>query len=364
MTDTRDYAALLLADTPMMDTRAPAEFERGSFPAAVNLPLMTDDERAQVGTCYKQKGQEAAIRLGHELVSGVIKQQRMEAWLAFAKKYPEGYLFCFRGGLRSQICQQWMCDSGVKYPRILGGYKGMRRFLIDTLEIQSRQREFIILGGNTGAAKTELLGELSRSIDLEGLAHHRGSAFGMRTDAQPSQINFENSLAIRLLKQSSLFPDASTILEDESQHIGQRYIPSALYESMTQSPLVLIEASLSARVEHTFQNYILDALYERQQRYGEFEGFRLFSEYLIQALRRIRRRLGGARHAELEQRMQQALTEHGSGDNALHRTWIESLLRDYYDPMYTYQIQQKEQRVIFRGGYAEVLQFLQACHKS
>lgn len=362
MIDTRDYAALFLAETPMLDTRAPAEFERGSFPTAVNLPLMTDEERALVGTCYKQRGQDAAIQLGHQLVSGVIKQQRMDAWLSFAKQHPNGYLFCFRGGLRSQICQQWLTEAGCDYPRILGGYKAMRRFLINTLEAQSLQRHYVVLGGNTGAAKTELLAELSHSIDLEGLAHHRGSAFGMRTDAQPSQINFENGLAINLLKQSHLFPDTATVLEDESQHIGQRYIPNSLYDSMKQSPLVLIEAPLSARVEHTFRNYILDALHERQQRYGEPESFRLFSDYLLQALSRIRRRLGGARYAELQTMLQQALDAHSRGDDTLHRDWIERLLRDYYDPMYTYQIQQKVQRVIFRGSYAEVLQFLHSRH--
>ena len=116
--DTEDFTRLFLADTPMMDTRAPLEFEKGAFPHTVSLPLMTDEERTQVGTCYKQQGQDAAITLGHQLVYGEIKQQRLERWLAFARENPDGYLYCFRGGLRSQIVQQWMKDAGCDYPRI------------------------------------------------------------------------------------------------------------------------------------------------------------------------------------------------------------------------------------------------------
>jgi tRNA 2-selenouridine synthase len=130
--DSSDYAGLFLADTPLLDTRAPLEFARGAFPAARNLPLMSDEERAAVGSCYKQRGQDAAIALGQELVSGVIRDARITAWREFARAHPEGYLYCFRGGLRSQIVQQWLRDSGIDYPRVSGGYKAMRRFLIDT----------------------------------------------------------------------------------------------------------------------------------------------------------------------------------------------------------------------------------------
>ena len=101
--DTEDFTRLFLTDTPMMDTRAPLEFDKGAFPHTVNRPLMNDDERAQVGTCYKQQGQDAAIVLGHQLVQGEIKQQRLEQWLAFARENPDGYLYCFRGGLISPL---------------------------------------------------------------------------------------------------------------------------------------------------------------------------------------------------------------------------------------------------------------------
>ena len=117
----------------MMDMRAPAEFDHGAFPSALSLPLMTDEERAQVGICYKQQGQQAAIELGHQLVAGQTREQRLAQWREFAQANPAGYLYCFRGGLRSQTVQQWLHEAGIDYPLVLGGYKAMRRFLIDEL---------------------------------------------------------------------------------------------------------------------------------------------------------------------------------------------------------------------------------------
>ncbi len=115
--DTADYRQLFLDDVPMMDARAPVEFSKGAFPGVVNLPLMNDIERQKVGTCYKQHGQQAAIELGHRLVTGKVKAERIEAWAAFARANPHGYIYCFRGGLRSQLVQQWLkSEAGIDYP--------------------------------------------------------------------------------------------------------------------------------------------------------------------------------------------------------------------------------------------------------
>ncbi|MBU2099360.1 MAG: tRNA 2-selenouridine(34) synthase MnmH, partial [Gammaproteobacteria bacterium] len=190
--DTDDFLNLFLNDAPLIDSRAPVEFARGAFPSAVNLPLMTDDERERVGTCYKEQGQHAAIGLGHQLVNGAIKAQRVNAWVNFAEHNPKGYLYCFRGGLRSQICQQWMRDAGCDYPRVIGGYKAMRRFLLEQLDRLCQTQPMLILAGHTGAAKTELLQKMPGAVDLEAIANHRGSAFGKKPDGQPSQIDFEN----------------------------------------------------------------------------------------------------------------------------------------------------------------------------
>lgn len=109
--DITDYRDIFLNDRPMMDTRAPVEFVKGAFPGVVNLPLMNDDERQRVGTCYKQQGQQAAIVLGHQLVSGATLQERLARWTAFAQANPEGYLYCFRGGLRSHLVQKVLKDE-------------------------------------------------------------------------------------------------------------------------------------------------------------------------------------------------------------------------------------------------------------
>lgn len=357
--NTEKYLELFLQDTPLIDTRAPVEFARGAFPGAVNLPLMMDDEREQVGTCYKEQGQHAAIELGHRLVQGEVKTQRVAAWLDFAQRHPNGYLYCFRGGLRSQICQQWLAEAGCEYPRVSGGYKAMRRFLIDNLERICNARHFVLVGGRTGAAKTDLLQKLPSSIDLEGLAHHRGSAFGRRVGGQPAQIDFENALSIDFLRRHHhRLDDQPIVLEDEGHFIGRCTLPDSLRAAMLQAPLVVVEADLEARVEHSFKNYILDNLTDWQEQLGEDEGFRNFAEDLRDSLARVRRRLGGVRYEKLGQSLERALKAHGSGNEELHREWIRPLLRDYYDPMYDYQLKQKTERVIFRGSPDEVAAYL------
>ena len=199
--DTSNYRDLFLDNVPMMDARAPVEFAKGAFPGVVNLPLMTDEERELVGICYKQRGQQAAIELGHRLVGGAVKAARLDAWAAFAKAHPDGYLYCFRGGLRSQIVQQWLRDeAGIAYPRVTGGYKAMRGFLLDTLDRAIAECDFLVLGGMTGTGKTEVLRRLDDALDLEGHANHRGSSFGKRVSGQPTQINFDNALAIDILR--------------------------------------------------------------------------------------------------------------------------------------------------------------------
>ena len=197
--DTEDFASVLLSGVPLLDVRAPVEFAQGAFPASVNLPLMNDEERHRVGLQYKQKGQDAAIVLGHALVSGEIKAQRVAQWVKFAQEHPEGYLYCFRGGLRSRISQQWLADAGLPYPRIIGGYKAMRSFLIEKLNTSIAASKFVLVAGFTGCGKTEVIQNLDAAIDLEKLAHHRGSSFGKHATDQPVQIDFDNLLAIALM---------------------------------------------------------------------------------------------------------------------------------------------------------------------
>ncbi|MEH6549916.1 MAG: tRNA 2-selenouridine(34) synthase MnmH [Pseudomonadales bacterium] len=356
--DTDSFLELFLADIPLIDTRAPVEFAKGSFPNAVNIPLMSDAEREQVGTCYKNQGQDAAIELGHRLVSGDTKQQRVAAWAEFARQHPEGYLYCFRGGLRSQICQQWMTEAEVPYPRITGGYKAMRRFLIDSIESISLNSQLLIVAGQTGCGKTEIMRGVPGTVDLEELAHHRGSAFGKRAGAQPTQIDFENAVAVELLRQYHRRAGYPIILEDESHLIGRCALPLALETAMKTTPMAVVEVSLEQRVEHTFANYILHKLTEWQQYAGTETGFKSFADDLTQSLDNIRRRLGGERHGQLSAILEQSLVEHLQGDGSLHREWIRPLLEEYYDPMYNYQLEKKTERIVFRGDDLQVREYL------
>lgn len=363
--DTDNYRELFLNDVPMMDARAPGEFSKGAFPGVINLPLMDDLERQKVGTCYKQHGQEAAIALGHRLVSGSIKAERIQAWLDFTRRNPQGYIYCFRGGLRSQLVQHWLkVEAGVDYPRVTGGYKAMRHFLLDTIEQVAALDNLVLVGGMTGTGKTEVLARLADSVDLEGIANHRGSSFGKRATPQPMQIDFENMLAIRLLKMQAA-GSRQFVLEDEARLVGRCSIPLPLFQGMQRYPLVWLEDSIEGRVDRILKDYVTDLCAEFIAAQGD-EGFTAFSERLQQSLVNISKRLGGEVYKRLAGIMDQALAEQAStGSVDLHRGWIEALLRHYYDPMYVYQRESKASRIEFAGEQDAVVEYLRerAIHK-
>lgn len=352
------FAEIFLTDTPLLDVRAPIEFNRGAFPTANNLPLLTDDERQQVGTRYRQAGQEAAIRLGHELVNGDTKAERIRQWQQWLQDHPNGLLYCFRGGLRSQLVQQWLQEAGVNIPRIAGGYKALRRFLIDDMQQRFTLLDAIIVAGKTGCGKTHLLERLPHSIDLEGYANHRGSAFGQRLSGQPGQIDFENRIAIALLKlgdpkQFKLF------IEDESHAIGSLSVPPELFKRMKAAPLAVIEQPLVKRIDTILNDYILANFDDFEQDDPE-QALSRFADYLRQALGRIRKRLGGEHFAEIYTLLDSALQEQqATGNKNAHRHWISRLLQDYYDPMYDYQLNKKLDRLVFRGNAEEFLDWAQ-----
>lgn len=356
--DTADYRALFLADAPMMDMRAPTEFAHGAFPSAVSLPLMSDDERAQVGICYRQHGQQAAIELGHRLVSGATRDQRMAAWLQFARANPQGYLYCFRGGLRSRTVQQWLQAAGVDYPLVEGGYKAMRRFLLEELERSLSRAELVLISGKTGTGKTRVINRLSRSIDLEGLARHRGSTFGQLPQPQPSQVDFENAVSIALLK---LLADGERriYLEDEGRLIGRLYLPEALRERMKEAPMLVVEQTLEQRTAVVIEDYIVDLGRQYAALFGA-EGMARHADKLQQDLSRIRKRLGGERHQRVSQLMSAAFAQQReAGDLAGHREWIVTLLEQYYDPMYEYQLAQRQGAQLFCGDRDGVVAWAQ-----
>ena len=368
--ESSDFEYIFLNDIPLIDTRSPGEFAKGSFPRAVNLPLMTDDERAQIGTCYKQRGQDAAIALGHQLVSGRTKTQRVAQWKAFAYQHPEGAFFCWRGGLRSATTQQWLAEAGISYPRIKGGYKAMRRWLLDSFDKLCAQRPLLVIGGKTGSAKTRLMLEGNHGqaypgvVDMEGLANHRGSAFGRRPGGQPTQLGFEIALAIDFIK-ASMRTSGPIIIEDESRLIGRCALPLSLLEAKKSAPVVLVNSPIDARIEHSFDNYILANLDEiRAAEPNPDSAFQLFSEGLLESLDRVRKRLGGDRHKTLRTIMQEALKKHEGGDASAHKQWIKAMLETYYDPMYNHQLDDQRQRVVFEGNHNEVADYLRRLSKT
>ncbi len=357
--DTDDYLALFLNDTPLMDVRAPVEFTKGSFPLALNAPLMNDEERHRVGICYKDKGQEQAIVLGHQLVSGDIKAARIDAWKRFALQNPDGYLFCFRGGLRSRLTQQWLRDAGIEYPLIAGGYKALRRFLIDQLEAVVARETFTLVSGRTGTGKTRLLNNLPNSVDLEGIANHRGSSFGRQITPQPTQIDFENRLSIALLKTAHQ-PHKNIVLEDEGHLVGRCCLPESLRVRMMAAPMMVLERPIEERIAIIKEDYVVGMISDFIGRDGEEAGWLNFRDYLLSALERLRKRLGGGRYADLKASMEAALeSQRNSGDLGGHDAWIQALLKDYYDPMYDYQLSQKQGRVVVIGSPDTLLNWAQ-----
>jgi tRNA 2-selenouridine synthase len=317
-------ASLLLENPRWIDVRAPVEFGAGAVPGAVNLPLLTDEERHQIGIVYKQSGQAAAVELGHRLVGGVVKEARVQAWLQAAP----AVIYCFRGGLRSQITQSWLLEQGVDLPIVAGGYKALRQCLMAALEDGARSLNFEVVCGPTGSGKTEYLRASGRPfVDLEELAAHRGSVFGAMDRPQPTQINFENALALELLRRLR-DGNGPVLIENESRLVGRRVIPPMLFEKILSSPKFHLQVPLDTRVGNILRDYVLDSSLGRTGDLGKFSEFR-------RSVTAISRKLGGLRAKEILADLDRSEAEfiEGRGLDS-NRVWIEKLLVWYYDPLY------------------------------
>ena len=352
-----DLHSVFSQDTPLLDVRAPIEYQAGAVPTAHNYPLLNDDQRHEIGLLYKQQGQQAAINRGLSLFDAEQKQQRILAWQQYAEQHPTGALFCFRGGLRSKISQQWLYDAtGIRYPRIQGGFKAIRRYLLEQLEINAQQMRPVIIAGRTGVGKTLFIQRLKPHLDLEQLAYHRGSAFGQHATPQPSQIHFENAVSISLLKLTQ--PEQPYFVsEDESRNIGSRHIPTTFYTAYSQAPLIELQATIEQRIAITLQTYVQDTLAEYEHLLGQSVGFEAWARALNNSLARLQRRLGGVNYKKIHQALAYATDQHHK-DISCHRYWIKPLLLDYYDKMYQYQLDQKQQRIVFRGDQDAVYDYL------
>ena len=292
---------------PILDVRAPIEFAQGHVPGALNLPLFTDEERAQIGTTYKQVSQERAVHLGLDFfgpkMSALVKQAQKLA------KGKEVRLHCWRGGMRSGAVH-WLLElAGFKVHLLDEGYKDFRRGVLASF---AEPRQWRVLGGLTGSGKTDVLHALAASphpqrvLDLEGLASHKGSAFGaIGQPTQPTQEQFENNLAQAL---AALPGDEPIWVEDESRQIGRLTIPLALFEQLRSAPRWVLQVPREARVAKLAAEYGAEEPAE-----------------LAAAIERIHKRLGGLA-------TKQALAAVEAGDFAQ----MVELVLDYYDKTYTY----------------------------
>lgn len=287
----------------LIDVRSEAEFERAHIPGAVNIPLLRNDERVQVGTIYKQQGRDAAVALGFKLLGPRFHTLYEEFKAAGAKPL----FYCWRGGLRSHISATLLEWGGQFVSLLSGGYKAYRHLVQTEL---AKPRNMVLLGGMTGVGKTEILHLLAEKgypvIDLEGIASHRGSALGgLGMPAQPTVEMFENLLH----KAVSAFPVAQTlILENESRKIGTCVMPEGFWQNMLKSTVLEIDVSQHQRKERLEK---------------EYAGFA--PEILAEKTEKLRKRLGGL----LCQQAKQAILEGRKAE------WVE-ILMDYYDKSYRY----------------------------
>lgn len=237
----------------VVDLRSPTEFEQGAIPTAVNLPLLSNDQRHIVGLTYKKEGRLPATHMALEVFAEQAPEF-FDSLLALARDKTL-IIHCWRGGMRSQSVAMWLRAVGVKVVLLLGGYKAFRRFVLGSLDKFARH-SLIVLTGRTGVGKTDLIRQLRSqipTIDFEGIACHRGSAFGDFAQAKPSptQQNFENELC---LAYEALSHQPKILVEIEN-YIGPCLVPFKLREALTCSPMILLERDFEDRVERLATEY-------------------------------------------------------------------------------------------------------------
>ena len=336
-----------LSNVSNIDLRSENEFKKGSIPQSVNIPILNNDQFKKVGIEYKKNGSDAAIALGHSLVKGSLKEDLIHHWTEHLKKNPECLLYCFRGGMRSEIAVKWLNDCGVKVNRLKGGYKNFRNWVISKhLDIENYIKDWIIIGGLTGSGKTDFLRSFKESIDLEQIANHRGSAFGVRDSGQPTQSNFENILTLDYLNHKY----EKLILEDESRTIGRAGLPGFWYQKMQSSKLVILEVDDDKRAENIYYEYVYDELNN-----GVNEDILL--EKYLGSLNNIKRRLGNVVYNNIKDLMKSAFHQN---EKEIHKEWILRLLTRYYDKMYSYKLDMRKDFIVHKGDIESCRDYINA----
>ena len=320
---------------PIIDVRSPGEFEQGHIPDAYNIPLFDDEERAKVGTTYKQIGREKAIEIGYKIVNPKRKlfleetEKIISATPLTINHQPLTILIhCWRGGMRSAGFANFLNENGYKTYTLIRGYKAYRNFVLQSFE---KNANFIIIGGETGSGKTEILKKIGEAgepiIDWENLAHHKGSAFGsLGEKPQPTQEQFENNLSYEWIKVTSPLSGGEgpgvrqrIWLEDESRAIGTCQLPNPIWEKMKSAPIIRVRVPKEERIERLMNDY------------GKFS-----KEELAHCIMKIEKRLG-PQHAK------HALEELEKGNL---RT-VAGITLTYYDKTYDYNHEKRNFKDVF-----------------
>ncbi len=301
----------LSAKLPVLDARSEGEFAQGHLCGAINFPMLNNEERALVGTCYKQKGHEKAVMLGYELAGPKFHLMIARAYKLFPEK--KILIHCFRGGLRSRILSYILHTAGFDITLLVGGYKAYRKYVLQMLETDLQLK---VIGGFTGSGKTIILNELKNKqqqiIDIEALANHRGSAFGaIELPPQPTQEQFENDLANEIAKL-----DTSKIVwvEDESRMTGKVKTPDTFYLKMRSAAVYFIDKPFDERAQHILNTY------------GKFD-----KQTLIESTSKLKKRLG-------DLRLREAITHL---ENNEMEQWVKIVLT-YYDKTYLFGLEKRD----------------------
>ncbi len=301
-----------VAHLPVLDVRAPKEYAVGHIPQAHSFPIFDDAQRAIIGTAYKKQGHDPAVLMGLDLFG-----PKMSAFVKKAGKLAkdkELLVHCWRGGMRSGAMAWLLSFSGYNVHLLEGGYKKYRHLMQEQFQ---KQRPFLMIGGLTGSGKTDLLPHLQQLgqqiVDLEGIANHKGSAFGsIGMPEQPSTEHFENLLGMELLRLSDEQP---VWLEDESITIGRVVLPKPFYDRMQESPLIMLEVPKQLRVQKLAEEYC-----------------QTDKELLETSILKIKKRLGGLA-------TQEALDAIATGDMEK----MVAIALTYYDKTYSYELDRKKQ---------------------
>ena len=239
----------------IIDARAPSEFAEDHLPGAISLPVLNDAQRAEVGTIYKQVSPFQARKIGGALAAANVARH-VAGPLAGHGGGWRPLVYCWRGGQRSGAFATILAQIGWRTARLSGGWKSWRALVLDQVERKGSPAPVVVLDGNTGAAKTEILHLLAargvQVLDLEGLANHRGSLFGAMAGGQPAQKLFETRLAMAL---AALDPARPVVVEGESSRIGGLALPRAVWRGLCQAPRLRLSVPVAARAAYTARAY-------------------------------------------------------------------------------------------------------------